>query len=337
MKYKIAYINCFFGNFNNYFQLWIRSAEANPNIDFIIFTDNNLNYSVPHNVHIVYCSFDDIVARIKKKYDFEISLESPYRLCDFKIAYGDIFKEELQIYDFWGICDLDQVWGKIDDFITDDILEKYMRIGFQGHSSIFRNCQEMNELYKESWNGELFYKKAFSENKTHFFDEWASLKIMEKKGYPCYKVTNFANPTNLYWHFYLTYFDNEMDYKNKHQIFWWNRGKLFRIYLDKNGQKQCEEFMYIHLISRIMKNKLEHIQNIDSFIITPDAFIEENTFSTWEDIPNAFIKKSNKKSLIKYLLWWHTKEKNWKNVLKYIVGTLRPRIKILYENGKKII
>ena len=86
MKYKIAYINCFFGNFNNYFRLWIRSAELNPNIDFMIFTDNNLNYAVPHNVHIIYCSFADIVARIKEMYDFKISLESPYRLCDFKIA-----------------------------------------------------------------------------------------------------------------------------------------------------------------------------------------------------------------------------------------------------------
>ena len=56
--------------------------------------------------------------------DFEIVLNEPYDLCDFKVAYGEIFQEYLEPYDFWGFCDCDLIYGDIRHFLTEELLEK---------------------------------------------------------------------------------------------------------------------------------------------------------------------------------------------------------------------
>ena len=40
-------------------------------------------------------TFESLRNRIQKLYDFKISLEKPYKLCDYKPAYGEIFKPEI--------------------------------------------------------------------------------------------------------------------------------------------------------------------------------------------------------------------------------------------------
>ena len=56
--------------------------------------------------------------RIQRIFDFPISLERPYKLCDYKPSYGEVFKDELAGYDFWGNCDIDLVWGNIKKNFT---------------------------------------------------------------------------------------------------------------------------------------------------------------------------------------------------------------------------
>ena len=43
----------------------------------------------------------------------QVTLDRPYKLCDFKPAYGFIFGEYLKEYDYWGHCDIDIVWGDL--------------------------------------------------------------------------------------------------------------------------------------------------------------------------------------------------------------------------------
>ena len=81
-------------------------------------------------------------------YSFEISLNSPYKLCDFRPAYGDIFQEELQDYDFWGYCDTDLIFGDICKYLTTNILKEYDKIFEYGHLTIFKNNNRMRNLYK---------------------------------------------------------------------------------------------------------------------------------------------------------------------------------------------
>ena len=58
-------------------------------------------------------------------FDFAITLHTPYKLCDYKPAYGEIFAPELSGYDFWGYGDMDLVFGDLRAYFTEDKLRKY--------------------------------------------------------------------------------------------------------------------------------------------------------------------------------------------------------------------
>ena len=45
-------------------------------------------------------TFNELRKLIQSKFDFEISLEKPYKLCDFRPAYGFLFEEYLKEFRF---------------------------------------------------------------------------------------------------------------------------------------------------------------------------------------------------------------------------------------------
>lgn len=170
MKYKIALVLPYFGRFNNYFQLFLNSCKCNPEIDFLIYTDDETSYDYPKNVILRRMFFEDFKKIIQNNFDFPISLTTPYKLCDFKPTYGEVLKHELAGYDFWGHCDCDLIWGKITDFISDTLLESYDKLFSRGHLTIYRNSPEVNSLYRQQT---IFdYKAILSSTKSYAFDEW---------------------------------------------------------------------------------------------------------------------------------------------------------------------
>lgn len=169
MTKKIIFIVPYFGKFRSDFSFWMRSVEDNPTVDFILFTDQVLS-DIPDNVSCVKCDLAFIQQLAKKNVWPECRLEHPYKLCDYKTAYGELFCDYIKGYDFWGHCDVDQVFGNIRRFITDDILERHDRIGVEGFFTLYHNTPEVNHHY---WNlGEDFIKQAFTEQGIFGLDEW---------------------------------------------------------------------------------------------------------------------------------------------------------------------
>lgn len=109
--FSIAYIIPYFGKLRKDVKVWLESCRWNPDIDFLIFTDDESQYDYPSNVHVTITSFNNMKARIQKFFDFPITLNRAYKLVDYKVAYGEIFEEELRKYDYWGYCDMDMMWG----------------------------------------------------------------------------------------------------------------------------------------------------------------------------------------------------------------------------------
>lgn len=169
--YSIGIIVPYFGKFPEYFPAWLSSAGHNKNIDFLIFTDNEETYDYPKNVQVTVMKFEDLEKKFQEKYDFKIALNNPYKLCDFKPAYGDIFSDELKNYDYFGYCDLDVIFGNIRKFITDEILQEYDKIFSRGHLCIIKNQPELIQLYKEKLNGINLYSSIFQDPENRTFDE----------------------------------------------------------------------------------------------------------------------------------------------------------------------
>ena len=141
---RIAFIVVYFGSVPWYFGLFNKSCAHNPDVDFILITDIDLKGDVADNIIVVRSSLDEVSKRCTDRLGFKISLLNPYKLCDLRPAYGWIFSDLIEQYDFWGYCDVDLVFGNIRSLITADILNRYevvtaRREYIAGFFSLFRN------------------------------------------------------------------------------------------------------------------------------------------------------------------------------------------------------
>lgn len=167
---SICLIVAFFGEFRNFFQLFLNSCGNNPTINWLVFSDNKASYDWPSNVKYIAISFDEFRQIIEKNLGYRTALETPYKLCDFKPTYGEVLCDWIKGYDFWGYCDCDMIFGNIRRFVTDEIMNNYDRIFSRGHLSIFRNASNVNKYYRT----QRYYDfKAIAQNPQNFsFDEW---------------------------------------------------------------------------------------------------------------------------------------------------------------------
>lgn len=293
---SIAYVVPYFGKLPDSFPLWLVSCEMNPTIDWLIFTDDHTEYSYPKNVKVTYMSFEDMKNKIQKIYSFPVSIDKPYKLVDYKVAYGEIFEEELREYEFWGHCDLDMMWGDIRRFLIDDILEKYNKIGNQGHSTLYKNESIVNNLYRKHIDGIVQYEEIFSSNKIYGFDESIICEMYDVLELGYYKKTNFAHLNKYESSFYLGHLSKEDAIKNKHQVFCWKDGVLTRYYLSNNKVKQ-DEFMYIHFWCRPITYKTKECSSKDTYVMYPDVVKKYDG-----QIDSAYVKRHGHKGKVPFLI-----------------------------------
>lgn len=286
---SIAFIIPYFGKFNNYFQLFLNSCKYNTDCDWIIFTDDNTHYDYPENVIVHYITFEKLKQIFQDKFKFKISLEYPYKLCDYRPSYGYIFSEYISNYKFWGYCDTDLIWGKISNFINIKDLNKYDKIGFLGHCTIYKNSKVINNMFMSELNGVKIYKDVFTTNGNCSFDEEFNNSINNIFEYQNLKIRKDQYEANIYTkssNFRITKMEFDLKKyiieKNKKSFFVWDRGALFR-YI-KNEEITVEEYMYMHLQSRKMTVRLKNL-SVDKYKIIPNSFdyleknvIESNNF-----------------------------------------------------------
>ncbi|MDM8303801.1 DUF6625 family protein [Limosilactobacillus vaginalis] len=266
----------YFGQFNNYFQLFLNSCKYNQDYDWLIITDcKTEQYSFPKNVHVVHLSFNDLVKKIQSKFQFKVDIPRPYKFCDLKPMYGYLFQEYIgSDYLFWGHCDIDLIFGKISDFLTKDDLYKYDKIGKLGHFTMYRNCKEINEAFKLPLDGNKRYVDILTNPENFSFDEEHHKSINNIFENYHYSIMPESFEAGLYTktsNFRLNFLNNDWTYsieKKKKNIFIWNRGKLERFILDY-GKIEKQEYLYIHFQSRKMKVKNT---NNTIFKIIPNSF-----------------------------------------------------------------
>lgn len=259
---KIAFIIVWYGEFRSYFPLWLKSCENNPTVDFLLFTDQEQEITLPANVKRYIFSFDALRQKFAKHFDFPIRLKYPYKVCDYRPTYGEVFAEYLTDYDFWGYCDVDLIWGDIRSFITNRILEENERIFTHGHCSLFLNTKEVNAYYRTlSANGHLDYREIYQSDDSWSFDEWAGHRgggisvIFKEHGIATYDEPVMADLKANYAGFFV----NGREDLQKVNCFEYQNGKLYAIGM-RNGESYREEVLYCHF----QKRKLT-LQNHDSW------------------------------------------------------------------------
>jgi hypothetical protein len=170
---SIGLLTCYIGKLPWYFDYFIHSCRYNPSVDFYLITDDTTySRSLPNNVKLINNTLEEISALATQKLGFLISISTGYKLCDFKPAYGLIFEDILNGYDFWGHCDIDIIFGDIREFITDELLQNHDLISVRhdwlsGCFLLYKNTDKLNNLFLHSRD----YKKVLTSDRHYCFDE----------------------------------------------------------------------------------------------------------------------------------------------------------------------
>ncbi|MGB3531949.1 MAG: DUF6625 family protein [Microcoleaceae cyanobacterium] len=95
-----------------------------------------------------------------------------YKMCDFRPAFGEIFSEYLEGFDYWGYIDIDVIVGNLDRFLTAEKLADYDvisggRNNLTGYMTLYRNTEAINSLYKKSPD----YLRVINSPQNFRFDE----------------------------------------------------------------------------------------------------------------------------------------------------------------------
>ena len=173
----IVVIFPYFGKLPPQYQMWRASALRNPSVDFMFFTDTDVEPA--KNIIVNKMQFSDFQQLVQKAFDFPIVLDRPYKLCEYKQAYGYILQDYMKEYDFWGFGDLDLVYGDLRSFFTEDILTHKFLLGW-GHLTLLHNDEDTNTYFMKQVAGYQNYKEAFTTSKITYFDEYGYIGCSDK-------------------------------------------------------------------------------------------------------------------------------------------------------------
>lgn len=269
---KIAIIFPYFGILPPQYKMWRASALYNTSVDFLFFTDSDVEPA--QNIIVHKMKFSDFQEIVQKAFDFQITLDRPYKLCEYKQAYGFILQDYIKGYDFWGFGDLDLVYGDLRHFLTDSILEHKFLLGW-GHLTLIKNDEDANTYFMKEIAGYQSYKQAFTTNKITFFDEYGykgcSDKWRDCRPNDCWLEWPFDNASKPK----QSYHFNSMTRGWQQVIFEHIGNKLYMLRFN-HGKLEKKESLYAHFQHRgFMKDK---VTDYSHFLVTPRTIIDYPRF-----------------------------------------------------------
>ena len=292
---KKCLIVCWFGKIPDYYKLWMCSCKNNSDYDFLIFTDQNLKSNMK-NLKIINIKFEQIKKLIENKLKIKVDFSKPYKFCDFRPAYGVIFEDYIKGYDYWGHCDLDQVFGEISKFIPDKTIKQFEKVNRNGHFVLYKNTEKMNNIFKNS--GAVFNWREVFENKENYaFDEYTGInKIIDKSNVLQYLSNEYADIDKRYKRY------KTINHQNwKKQIFVIEYGNIYRyVYINGVIEKK-DTFFYLHF----QKKKPVIDENINynkKIVMGCNGFsnVDEITAETFEKFNSSKGVLAENLELIKY-------------------------------------
>ena len=280
---KCVFIIPYFGHLPDSFAVFLKTCAPNKDFDFLLFTDDDRTFEYPENVKRVVMTFEVLQELFRSKFDFEISLKRPYKLCDYKPAYGYVFEEYISDYAFWGHCDIDIILGDLGHFLTNELLDKYDKLFCLGHMIIYKNNYENNRAFMMEWHKRQLYKEYFSTEEITAFDEtWgpnpSANDIFKEYGKKVFEEDWSLNfemlPTAFTRVKYNAGTDSFDILPRKRTVYIWNNGKINQYYL-KGGNLASNEEMYMHFQSR-HRRFAGKVLSLDRFKIVPNRFMPIN-------------------------------------------------------------
>ena len=285
---RILLIIPYFGNLDatGFFSLFLYSCSSNETIDFLLLTDDKTPYEYPSNVRVVLTTLLALKERFQSHFDFPISLECPYKLCDHKLTYGELFSAEIAGYDAWGYCDIDMVFGDIRAFVTDERLAQFGRVYTRGHLGIF--CTDVPpDFYRVQLDDRPGFQEVLTNETSFSFDEWINRDprwdALRLIGWSVDLTIDNLDVEPPTWRVpgefrgALSTLDPQMNQRETRiskTILYSEKGKLYRIGLLDGMTVLREEIIYAHFQKRRMVRKKDVCKT--PYLVAPNYFSPAN-------------------------------------------------------------
>lgn len=158
---KKTFVITMFGSPFNWIDKYIENVQqlGQYGWEWKIFTPADIKSK--GNVEIVKMDTDDFNALVEKKLgvksNFYLTKEGrpSVHITDYYVASGVIFEDWLKDSNFWGITNLDVVYGRLDHFLPDEVLNKIdvftddINNTVNGVFSLWKNVPQVNLLFKQ--------------------------------------------------------------------------------------------------------------------------------------------------------------------------------------------
>jgi len=257
---SVAVIGIQIGPWPDNIWLFLRSCGWNPSINWVIFSDHDFPIDAPPNVKRIQASLGALRERFSKVLSRPVGLEIPYKLCDYRPMFGEIFSEELAGFDFWGHCDFDVVFGRIREVLPARAFVDFDKILIRGNFALYRNTDSINAVFRHVLPG-IDWQNVVASTKYSAFDEWSGIyRILLDRGIPIYNESVIADIDPRYYDLRLTHTDGfvpqmitQDQATGKLTVDWW---------LPDHGLVS-EEKLLIHLQKRKFRPLLKDISTSD--------------------------------------------------------------------------
>jgi len=198
---RICLIIIYFGKLPPYFDIFYRSCGLNDQINFKFFTDSSFRRADYPN-----CEFlpmdRETFAQLTEAHTGIAPIPRNfhgYKLCEYRPAYGLIFKDYLTDFDYWGYCDMDMVLGSLQPLInvledSPDYVSSSTR-WTHGPLSVYKNVDTVNTLFLKSKD----IKRVFTDEKHYVFDESGGKKGLFDAAYASGSYRSFLDMDPSYY------------------------------------------------------------------------------------------------------------------------------------------
>jgi len=249
---QICFLIPYFGTWPFWFPFFLESCRANPDINWVFYTDCEVPENLPPNVRIVGLSFATYCELVSDALKIDFHPTSPYKLCDLKPALGYVHQRDLAGFEFWAFSDIDLIYGNLRKYFTaerlsgHDLFSTHIR-RIAGHCCILRNTKFINEAFMQigAW------RELLSSPAHQWFDESAFSRLfIRHKNWPK-RLNDFIKPWNRWTrcienieafstpYARIPWIDGTYDFPT---IWYWDNGKL------TNNKDNAREFPYFHFI-----------------------------------------------------------------------------------------
>lgn len=322
MENKIIVITSRFGSLSEFFDLWLKSASRNKDVDFLILTDIDIKCNADNIMVEKYSSFEQFINEVNEKIGYNTGIVTPFKTADLRPAYAFLFEDIIKQkyyerygnkgkYDFWGYCDTDLIFGDLSHFISDDTLDNCDVFQTWGHFTLVRNIDKFNQLYGACYK-QYKLKKSLKLPENCMVEEGPFILQLHAAG------ARIDSDVRRIADIKRNVFEFTVDGQNyKGQRFIYQSGKIIRIIENEGQICVVDEFMYMHFMKRMMENipkcHMDLLLNENGIMPLNEKTIFNDFYSEYAH--NVWEKFTRVSEDIRYkkVNWWYriTHINNW--------------------------